>query len=55
MENYTSNQPNAAKLLESLRSSGYDNYSAIADLIDNAFDANADAIKVVIGEGKAKE
>lgn len=49
MDKYSSNQPNAAKLLESLRSSGYDNYSAIADLIDNSFDANADQVKVDIG------
>jgi hypothetical protein len=55
MEKYTSNQPNAAILLQSLRSAGYDNYSAIADLIDNAFDANADAIKVEIGSGKPGE
>ena len=52
MDKFTANQPNAAKLLESLRSSGYDNYSALADLIDNSFDANADNIKVEIGEGK---
>jgi hypothetical protein len=49
------NKPNAGKLLESLRSSGYDNYSAIADLIDNSFDANADVIKVDLGEGKEDE
>lgn len=33
--------PNAAKLIESLRHVGYDNYSAISDLIDNAVDAGA--------------
>lgn len=55
MNNYTDNQPNAAKLMESLRSSGYDNYSAIADLIDNAFDANADDIRVEIGGGADKD
>ena len=52
MTNITSNKPNASKLLESLRSSGYDNYSALADLIDNSFDANADNIKVSIGDMK---
>lgn len=51
MDKFTDNQPNAAKLLESLRSSGYDNYSALADLIDNSFDANADSIKIEIGQG----
>lgn len=48
---YVENQPNAAKLIESLRSVGYDNYSAICDLIDNSFDANADVVKVNIGPG----
>lgn len=47
---YTDNTPNASRLLDSLRSSGYDNYSAICDIIDNAFDANADIVKVTIGE-----
>jgi signal transduction histidine kinase len=55
MDKYSNNQPNAAKLLESLRSSGYDNYSAIADLIDNSFDANADVIKVGLGETKGED
>lgn len=50
MNEYTDNTPNAARLLDSLRSSGYDNYSAICDIIDNAFDANADMVKVEIGE-----
>lgn len=51
MNNYiTDNTPNASRLLDSLRSSGYDNYSAICDIIDNAFDANADVVKVEIGE-----
>jgi hypothetical protein len=46
MSEYISNEPNAKKLMESLRSSGYDNYSAIADLTDNSFDANADYVKI---------
>ena len=50
MDQYSDNTPNAAKLLASLRSSGYDNYTAICDLIDNSFDANADIVKVDIGE-----
>lgn len=33
--------PNAAKLIESLRHVGYDNYSAVMDLIDNSLDAGA--------------
>lgn len=43
------NTPNAGKLIESLRSTGYSNYSAIADLIDNALDAHAANISVKIG------
>jgi hypothetical protein len=37
----TKNTPNAAKLMDSLRALGYDNYSAICDLIDNSLDAEA--------------
>ena len=56
MDQYSDNTPNAAKLLESLRSSGYDNYTAICDIIDNSFDANADLVKVDIGEtGSTKQ
>ncbi|MDX2095834.1 MAG: ATP-binding protein [Alphaproteobacteria bacterium] len=40
--------PNPAKLIESLRHLGYDNYSALADIIDNSFDAEASHIKVLI-------
>lgn len=43
------NTPNAGKLIESLRSTGYSNYSAIADLIDNSLDAHAANVKVKIG------
>lgn len=38
------NLPNPAKLLDSLRSTGYDNYNAIADIIDNSIDADANKI-----------
>jgi len=55
MSNLTANKPNAAKLFESLRSSGYDNYSAIADIIDNSFEANADNIKFSIGGSKEED
>ena len=40
------NLPNPSKLIESLRYLGYDNYSAIADLVDNAWDAGAKTVKV---------
>jgi hypothetical protein len=42
------NTPNASKLMESLRYSGYDNNIAICDLIDNSLDANATNIDIVI-------
>ena len=38
------NTPNPSKFLESYRYLGYSNYSAIADLVDNSFDAGADSI-----------
>ena len=38
--------PNAAKLIESLRHVGYDNYSALMDLIDNSLDAGATVCNV---------
>jgi len=39
-------QPNAGKLINSLRHLGYTNYSAIADLVDNSFDADATFVKI---------
>lgn len=42
------NDPNAGRLVESLRHLGYGNYEAIADLIDNAIDADAQQIKIRI-------
>jgi|GEM_PF-771680 len=42
------NLPNAGKLVNSLRSAGYDNSAAICDLIDNGLDAEATVIKVDI-------
>lgn len=49
------NTPNAAKLMESLRYSGYDNNIAIADLIDNSLDANATNINIEINLDSKKE
>lgn len=40
------NSPNPAKLIHALRYLGYDNDSAISDLIDNCWDANAKTVKV---------
>jgi hypothetical protein len=42
------NQPNAAKLLTSLRNTGYDSYAAIEDIIDNSIDAGARNIKIIV-------
>ena len=47
-----SNLPNPGKLIESLRHLGYDNYAALADLIDNCFDAEAKNVHVVIRQEK---
>ena len=46
----TKNEPNAAKLMDSLRYLGYDNYSAICDLIDNSLDAEAKTVYVNISQ-----
>lgn len=48
----TKNEPNAAKLIESLRYLGYNNYSAICDLIDNSIDADAQNIRISISQRK---
>jgi hypothetical protein len=40
------NDPNAGRLVESLRYLGYGNYEAIADLVDNAIDAEARYISI---------
>ena len=46
----TKNEPNAAKLMDSLRYLGYDNYSAICDLVNNALDAEAKTIHINISQ-----
>jgi hypothetical protein len=42
------NDPNAARLIESLRHLGYGNYEAIADIIDNAIDAESQKISIKV-------
>lgn len=42
-----SSSPNPAKLIESLRYLGYDNYHAIPDIVDNSIDAGAKNIKIL--------
>lgn len=44
------NKPNASKLIDALRQVGYDNYTAIADLVDNSLDAYATLVRVDIGK-----
>lgn len=52
MDQYRSNHPNAAKLIFSLRNTGYDSYAAVEDIIDNSIDAQARSIKVVVEHDK---
>jgi hypothetical protein len=40
------NDPNAGRLVESLRHLGYGNYEAIADIVDNAIDADARYVSI---------
>jgi hypothetical protein len=48
----TPNLPNAAILMNSLRHLGYSNHSAIADLVDNSIDADAERIAIEVGRHK---
>ena len=48
------NKPNASKLISSLRHTGYDNFTAIEDLVDNSIDAGANQIWIEISS-KGKE
>lgn len=52
MDQYKSNHPNAAKLISSLRNTGYDSYAAVEDIIDNSIDAQARAVKIVVENEK---
>lgn len=49
-----SSSPNPAKLIESLRYLGYDNYHAIPDIIDNSIDGGAKNIKTVVRTHKGE-
>jgi hypothetical protein len=42
------NDPNAGRLVESLRHLGYGNYEAIADIVDNSIDADAQNVSIRI-------
>lgn len=55
MNDKIDNTPNAGRLIEALRNTGYDNYSAIADLIDNSFDADASDVWVNISATKEED
>jgi len=44
--------PNPAKLIESLRYLGYDNYHALSDIVDNSVDAGAKNIRVIVRSHK---
>jgi hypothetical protein len=44
------NTPNAAKLIDSLRHVGYDNYHAVADILDNSIDAEATKIDIDVSQ-----
>ena len=48
------NDPNAGRLIESLRYLGYGNYEAIADLVDNAIDADAKIIRVSVQQRESQ-
>lgn len=50
MTELVSNEPNAAHLFESLRYSGYSNEEAIADIVDNCFDAQANNVWIQIDD-----
>lgn len=47
-EDIVENKPNAAILIDALQNIGYDNISAIADIVDNSIDAGATKIQILI-------
>lgn len=48
------NDPNAGRLVESLRYLGYGNYEAIADLVDNSIDADASQISIRVQQRESQ-
>jgi hypothetical protein len=51
-DRYTTILPSAARLMVSLRDIGYDPSGALADLVDNAIDANAKTVAIdIVAEG----
>ncbi|MDO8514452.1 MAG: ATP-binding protein [bacterium] len=42
------NTPNAGKFITSLRKVGYDNYSALMDIVDNSVDAGAGTVEISV-------
>lgn len=51
-ENMVLNEPNAAILIDALQNIGYDNISAITDIVDNSIDAGATKIHIQLEKEK---
>ena len=51
-ENMVPNEPNAAILIDALQNIGYDNISAITDIVDNSIDAGATKIHIQLEKEK---
>ena len=51
-ENMIPNEPNAAILIDALQNIGYDNISAITDIVDNSIDAGATKIRIQLEKEK---
>lgn len=51
-ENMVPNEPNAAILIDALQNIGYDNISAITDIVDNSIDAGATKIQIKLEKEK---
>lgn len=54
-ENLVPNEPNAKILISALQHIGYDEISAISDIVDNSIDANATKIKLYIDNDANKK